>query len=170
MAVAEFSKYIVSNYDCDALDQIPGCTWEVVHFREGLSLVEQEHHEAEEKTLFPMLEKKIPGSMELNHKQHESFLQPVHPTFLTMVAVLTAFSWRSSSSTLSLPRRTSSTLPPSGRRYGIQPTPSRADSSLLRPTQIDEILFPVMEHLADELDSLDAEKVRLHRIYARKNL
>ena len=31
-----------------------------------------------------MLEKKIPGSMELNHKQHESFLQPVRATSLSL--------------------------------------------------------------------------------------
>lgn len=36
-----------------------------------------DHHDAEEKTLFPMLEEKIPGSMEKNHEQHEAFLQPV---------------------------------------------------------------------------------------------
>ncbi|KAL1731407.1 hypothetical protein EV714DRAFT_283354 [Schizophyllum commune] len=84
-----------------------------------------EHHEAEEKTLFPMLEKKIPGSMELNHKQHESFLQPLEELI----------------------------------KYIESTTEDKFDAATFR-AKIDEILFPVMEHLADELDSLDAEKLK----------
>lgn len=37
----------------------------------------QDHHEAEEKTLFPALELKMAGKMNKNEEQHESFLVQV---------------------------------------------------------------------------------------------
>ncbi|KAI0326177.1 hypothetical protein GY45DRAFT_1329225 [Cubamyces sp. BRFM 1775] len=83
-----------------------------------------DHHDAEEKTLFPMLEEKIPGSMEKNHEQHEAFLQPLGD-LLKYLETVTADKW---------------------------------DVSTFR-TKLDALLFPVMEHLADELDSLEPEKL-----------
>ncbi|TRM60076.1 hypothetical protein BD626DRAFT_549969 [Schizophyllum amplum] len=83
-----------------------------------------EHHDAEEKTLFPMLEEKIPGSMDTNHQQHESFLQPLEDVLA----------------------------------YIKTSTEDKFDAAAFR-AKLDDFLFPVMEHLADELDSLAADKL-----------
>ncbi|KAH8826794.1 hypothetical protein DL96DRAFT_1604333 [Flagelloscypha sp. PMI_526] len=82
-----------------------------------------EHHDAEEAYLFPTLEAKLPGTMDLNEKQHQSFLEPLTSiiNYLNTTTEKTEF-----------------------------------DSAYLKE-KIEDILFPVMTHLADELDSLKAD-------------
>ncbi|KAF9267120.1 hypothetical protein L218DRAFT_955602, partial [Marasmius fiardii PR-910] len=96
--------------------------WTAVEFLEG-------HHDAEEKVLFPALEKKISGSMAKNEAQHESFLKPL----------------------VDLGEYVKSA------RDGK----AQFDAKTYRE-QVDKILLPVMEHLADELDTLKGSELLKH--------
>ncbi|KAL0574552.1 hypothetical protein V5O48_007415 [Marasmius crinis-equi] len=96
--------------------------WTAVEFLEG-------HHDAEEKALFPAIEKKVPGSMEKNEAQHESFLKPL----------------------VDLGEYVKSA------RDGK----TQFDAKTYRE-QVDKILVPVMEHLAEELDTLKGSELLKH--------
>ncbi|KAK7436901.1 hypothetical protein VKT23_018921 [Stygiomarasmius scandens] len=85
------------------------------------------HHEAEEATLFPEIEKKSPGSMEKNEAQHQSFLAQL----IELVNYLKAAK------------------------------PETFDATVYR-AKVDEIVAPIMEHLADELDTLESSELLKH--------
>ncbi|KAK7022934.1 hypothetical protein VNI00_016824 [Paramarasmius palmivorus] len=93
-----------------------------VEFLEG-------HHDAEEKTLFPTIEKKIPGSMEKNEAQHEAFLKPLGEL--------------------------------RGYLESTKAGSAQFDAATYR-AKVDSILLPIMEHLADELDSLNGPSLLKH--------
>ncbi|KAH9933649.1 uncharacterized protein BXZ73DRAFT_46312 [Epithele typhae] len=83
-----------------------------------------EHHDAEESSLFPELEKKIPGSMAKNEEQHKAFLGPLGDML----------------------------------KYVESSTAEKFDAATFRG-QMDAILPAVMEHLAEELDTIEAGKL-----------
>ncbi|THU90583.1 hypothetical protein K435DRAFT_781167 [Dendrothele bispora CBS 962.96] len=85
------------------------------------------HHDAEEASLFPEIEKKAPGSMEKNEAQHQSFLKQLGD----LVEYLK-----------------------SAKADTFDATTYRA--------KVDEILAPIMEHLADELDTLESSELLKH--------
>ncbi|KAF8829845.1 hypothetical protein HHX47_DHR2000073 [Lentinula edodes] len=87
-----------------------------------------EHHDAEESALFPALEKKIPGSMEHNEAQHQSFLKPLEELI---------------------------------EYINLAKAEGKLDSATYR-AKVDSILVPVMQHLAEELDSLEGSKLLEH--------
>ncbi|KAL0066983.1 hypothetical protein AAF712_005972 [Marasmius tenuissimus] len=62
--------YYADKYPKEDFANYADYAWSAVEFLEG-------HHDAEEKALFPALEKKFPGSMEKNEAQHEFFLKPL---------------------------------------------------------------------------------------------
>ncbi|KAF5367952.1 hypothetical protein D9758_004512 [Tetrapyrgos nigripes] len=85
------------------------------------------HHDAEESSLFPVIEKKVPGSMDKNEAQHQSFLKELGQLV----------------------------------DYLKSAKPDTFDASKYR-AQIDTILAPIMEHLADELDTLAPSELLKH--------
>jgi len=87
------------------------------------------HHDAEETALFPVLETKIPGSMEQNEAQHQSFLKPLEEIIEYI--------------------------------QSTQTSAVKFDAATYR-SKVDAILAPIMEHLSDELDSLEGPKLLEH--------
>ncbi|EIN14464.1 hypothetical protein PUNSTDRAFT_110553 [Punctularia strigosozonata HHB-11173 SS5] len=85
------------------------------------------HHDAEEETLFPELEKKIPGSMEENEAQHKAFLDGL----VDLHGYIT-----------------------STNESDFKPATLRA--------KFDNILLPVMTHLAEELPTIEGSKIKQH--------
>ncbi|KAJ3801910.1 hypothetical protein GGU11DRAFT_767700 [Lentinula aff. detonsa] len=87
-----------------------------------------EHHDAEESALFPALEKKIPGSMEQNEAQHQSFLKPLEELI---------------------------------EYINLAKAEGKIDVATYRG-KVDPIVAPIMQHLAEELDSLEGSKLLEH--------
>ncbi|KAF5391102.1 hypothetical protein D9757_003175 [Collybiopsis confluens] len=88
-----------------------------------------DHHEAEEAALFPVLEKKIAGSMQQNEAQHQAFLKPLEE----LIEYLRS----------------------------AQISAVKFDAATYR-SKVDAILENLMEHLSDELDSLEGSKLLAH--------
>jgi len=88
-----------------------------------------EHHEAEESALFPVLETKIPGSMEHNEAQHQAFLKPLEGIIEYIESTRS-----------------------SGMKF---------DAATYRG-KVDVVLAPIMQHLSEELDTLEGPKLLKH--------
>ncbi|KAF9267119.1 hypothetical protein L218DRAFT_1074428 [Marasmius fiardii PR-910] len=114
--------YYADKYPKEDFRNYAEYAWVAVEFLE-------DHHNAEEKTLFPALEAKIPGSMSRNEAQHEAFLKPV----VELGEYIK-----------------------SARDGKVQ-----FDAKMYRE-QVDMLLLPMVEHLADELDTLKASTLLQH--------
>ncbi|KAH8833011.1 hypothetical protein DL96DRAFT_700566 [Flagelloscypha sp. PMI_526] len=82
------------------------------------------HHEVEERELFPVIEKKMPGTMKTNEEQHHNFLGGLRD----MVG------------------------------YMESTSVTKFEASTFR-AKMDNIILDVVTHLADELDTLDSNKL-----------
>ncbi|KAF5367953.1 hypothetical protein D9758_004513 [Tetrapyrgos nigripes] len=85
------------------------------------------HHDTEEQHLFPIIEKRIPGSMEHNEAQHQSFLKELGQLV----------------------------------DYLKSARPETFDATKYR-AQVDAMLLAMVEHLADELDTLAPSELLKH--------